>query len=192
MKFTVILVLCVSTFVLNAQKMTQVEAIGFAEKLYQIDILSEKGRQVLVEKIRASNSEIWDWITINDSTFVKGDSIRCTNILSFCGKAFERERIYRLRGEGTNIESLISYEDPFPEGFSFFMSDIMIGGNKENYEPLISPKRSVLGKTRTRTLNDLFKIGLINKMAFDLLLPMIKSNLIYSEFQIFNYFDRGE
>ena len=70
--------------------------------------------------------------------------------------------------------------------FSFYSSDIFVSRDSVKYEPIISSKRSVSGKTRTRTLKDLLKIDLINQLIYDDILPKIKKNEVFLESQIFS------
>ncbi len=49
---------------------------------------------------------------------------------------------------------------------------------------IIHKNRSTFGKTTTRTLNDLFKIGLINKSIFEELTQQMKKENITEEVEI--------
>jgi hypothetical protein len=94
------------------------------------------------------------------------------------------------QSEGFKIEKSIMKEDTFPVGFHFYESDMFVGGYPQNetaYKSLIHSKRSILGKHRTKTLNDLLKIGLIDKKIYDETLPKIKSNELIFEWYVLKF-----
>jgi hypothetical protein len=204
-----------------AQNLTQTQALNFAKDLYAVDILSEKGRDTLVEIIKQNKFSSGGVMMSLNGKFEPSyeHDIKLSYILKFCSQAFGTAFYFRsgsgkdgdkiqaevFKGvdynklspeayeklsdelqkrkstlEGNLIENAIVDEDSFPKGFTFYMNPMSFHEGK-GLERCISQKRSALGKTRTRTLLDLLKIGLINQRIFNETLPQIQSNQLFLE-----------
>ncbi len=222
-----------------AQKISSSKAIEFANKLYEIEILSEEGKNQLIENINSKEADLYEWSTLSDSKYQRNDSLTHGSILGFCEKAFNQEYAYRMddseareqskkitdeaifklmremsfttaflqkivdsqkdvkekiqaqmnKGKGRSIEMAIPNEDTFPKNFSYYSTNAFNNGKKwfEEYQPLIKPTRSVFGKTRIRTLTDIFKIGLIDKRLYEETLAKLLSFELFLESQMFSF-----
>lgn len=229
-----------SCHIMIAQQLTKNQALAFAEKLYQIEILSEKGRDVLTNKInKDSLAKLGSFPSYYNQKVETELSV--SSILNFCGRAFANEYIFRTgltaetqdfirntmlpeaqqKGltqeevewaldsigeaydevefeklaekvkqfittqEGYKIENKIPIEDEIPDNNYKINSELFLKsinrngfsaitfiGNSMFSEPelgigLVHPTRSVIGKMRTRTLQDLLTIGLIDNKIYE-------------------------
>lgn len=207
---------------LNAQNLTQSQAIDFAEKLYQVEILSEKGRDSLIHKIQKREFENGGIVfPLMGTTVPSYDTdLKKSVILNFCAKAFSGEFFYRTGWgkeadaiqkevyknintekisdeereklsfeyqkriallKGPSIEATIPIEDSLSHDFGYTVYPPINFPTWSDRVGYIHKNRSVVGKTRTRTLNDLLKIGLIDQRIYDEALPKIQSNELYLE-----------
>ncbi|MBT34049.1 MAG: hypothetical protein CMO01_30670 [Thalassobius sp.] len=196
-----------------SQTLSKEEAIHIAQQLYEVEILSEKGRDSLLT-------------TIQNNTFRRqkrsnyGDANKQfypSQILEFLGTIFWFEYLYRSgfqaqsdyinqkfssKTDSTQNESLINQGDAgyeeWAKNFRGFKLEAAIqsdeslpnneGGffwalplpNKIEYG-LIHDKRSVLGKHRLKTLNDLLSLGLIDQKVYDETRLLLLENKLITE-----------
>ncbi len=87
-----ICLICLSNFT-EAQILSENEAINFADKLFEVKILSEKGRDALKGYVQMQSQN--DINLQKDSSQSKYPQLRKSNILSFCERAFTYESYYR-------------------------------------------------------------------------------------------------
>ncbi|WP_123776156.1 hypothetical protein [Brumimicrobium aurantiacum] len=85
-------------------------------------------------------------------------------VINFLADAFYQELFYRGM-ESPKIEKKIKEEDPILE-FSFSYGGLF-GGPKKGYKSLIHHKRSVMGATRSRTLEELKSLDLISIYTYN-------------------------
>lgn len=223
MKTILLFLFSIFTFhIMIAQQLTENQALAFAEKLYQVEILSEKGKDALKERIEKNQIARFGESDLTAYGEPLPTEVTVSSILNFCAHVFAHEFFYRsgfteevkaevekrfLKGDKElsekeaeqveaqimvyiqgldrpKIESAIPMEDTLlSEGFSGF-----IGEPYKNIENgLVHHKRSVIGKTRTRTINDLNKIGLINNQIYQDIINESKSNELLWEAMIFEY-----
>jgi hypothetical protein len=192
-----------------AQNITFEEAKETAHKLYEIELLSEKGKKQLFQEIEKNRLEN------------KSDSVEKSFVLRFLYRAFDMELYYRTgmftkeqyffyQGEADKIsknkelsedekdeakkkieEYYVNIErreiEKAIEDEEEEIKEYDSSGGYVIYPPLyvdekntniIHKNRSTVGKTTTRTLNDLFKIGLIDKIIFENLSQQIKKKYI--------------
>lgn len=141
---------------MNAQGNKDINQEDFASKLYDIEVLSEEGRDKLNELL------------------VDGKKQKLIT-LEFLNRAFQAEQMFRA-DKGRKIEKKIDAEDELLEfSLSFFFRP------DENYQSLIHPKRSVYGLTRTRTSKELFEIGLCSKRTFEIVSKQLTDSIIRNE-----------
>lgn len=208
--------------IMAAQQLTKDQALAFTEKLYQIEILSEKGKDALKERIEKNQLARFGESDLTAYGESLPTEVTVSSILNFCAHVFAHEFFYRsgfteevkaevekrflkegkelsekkaeqvenqiiayIQGlDGPKIESAIPMEDTLlSEGFSGFIGEPY--NSIENN--LVHHKRSVIGKTRTRTINDLNKIGLINNQIYQDIINKSKSNELLWEALIFEY-----
>lgn len=84
-------------------------------------------------------------------------------VVNFLTDAFYLELFYRAT-EANKIEKKIKQEDPLLK-FSFSHGGLF-GSPDKDYKSLIHPKRSVMGATRTRTLEELKNLQLISDFTY--------------------------
>jgi hypothetical protein len=84
----------------------------------------------------------------------------------------------RVFGE-KDIERKIQPEDSVEGGRTFYAS--MGFGARKGYVDCISPKRSTLGLTRTRTLTDFFEVGLISEKVYQECREALKKKSVKDE-----------
>lgn len=226
MKSITLLIFCLFTTMLNAQKLTPAQALDFAKKLYQIEILSKKGRDTLIHKINTYTFSSGGITMLPGGKSMPSyeQDIRLSYILKFCAQAFGSEfyfrsgldeegqkvqdelfngqDIYKLPKEefekiseeldkrkalleGPQIEKAIPIEDFLPKDFGYTVYPMFFPSGQDKGS--IHKKRSIAGKTRTRLLNDLLKIGLINQHIYDETLPKIKSNALFLETYLLDF-----
>ena len=200
--------------------MNKKEAIDFAKKLYDVKILSKKGKKLLINQIKGEQFQGRRQSSLKDGSIHILRELSKSGILSFVGNAFmtdlnyrsgmlEKNRLYneydeqdleflgernekmdsilaeRLKVfEGFKIEAAIEVEDSFPDG-SWLVFPPLI--SIEDDYGLIHDERSVLGKTCTRTANDLLKIGLIDTSLHIDILAKIKSSELFAEGYVVKY-----
>lgn len=96
---------------------------------------------------------------------------------------FEEEMLLQLRVvrstfKGPKIEAAITTEDSPPDGWRSYYSTGTVAGIEFG---LIDASRSTTGKGRTRLLQDLQSIGLVDKQVVEQILPMIRNNSVTIE-----------
>jgi hypothetical protein len=98
MKPIILLIFTLLTIMLNAQKLTTSQALDFAEKLYQNEILSQKGRNILVEKIKTNTFQSEGITMLKNGKFGRSyeRDLQTSYILKFCTQVFGSEFYYRL------------------------------------------------------------------------------------------------
>ncbi|MEI6949838.1 hypothetical protein V9K67_21810 [Paraflavisolibacter sp. H34] len=149
--------------VMHAQQITFQEAEQYANKLVAREILSKKGREVLLKNITDRRIETEFPSTVKGLTYVS-DTLSKETLLEFCAGAFYTEQVDRLVKRPA-LEEKIPAEDSLAyKGWMSFSPQLGMG---KAYVDCISPKRSILGKTRTRTLNDFRDIGLISPAVYE-------------------------
>lgn len=93
----IILLFLFSTFtfhIMIAQQLTKNQALAFAEKLYQVEILSEKGKKVLIKKI--NENSLAKLGSVSSPYYEKIETeLSVSSILHFCGRAFANEYVFR-------------------------------------------------------------------------------------------------
>ena len=198
---------------MRAQILSNKQAIDFAEKLHEVEILSDKGKELLIDHIEKGDFERTKQPNLLDGSMEITNNLSVSQILIFLSKAFGSELYYRTGileqnkliketqeqtgkailtqkdydsiqehfyqniedFEGWKIEKSIIDEESFPEESRTIHLDGFSMPNMEE-NGLIHGRRSALGKTCTRTLEDLFSIGLIDKVIYDEVFNAIKRN----------------
>ncbi|MCU0351999.1 MAG: hypothetical protein MUF43_14415 [Flavobacterium sp.] len=95
-KLVLIILITILPTSLLAQKLTKEEAINYAKKLYEINILSEKGRDSLLKKIENKEIERWKKPDLNDGSISVADELSVSHILLVCSSMFEADFYYRI------------------------------------------------------------------------------------------------
>lgn len=151
MKGTILITMLLSSCLLQAQSISLREARRYADELAKKVILSIKGRDALLEKLGEDSSK----------------AISKDDILQFCYAVFRAERDNRLL-DPKSVEYRIKKEDSLAiEGFTVYPP--LSALNDGPYRPCLnclSEKRSTIGFTRTRTLEDFKNIGLISDKVY--------------------------
>lgn len=145
---------------MNAQEITFTEAEVYAERLVQKDILNKKGKDALLQAIKKKSIEVEHPSKVNATSYTNTRLTKET-ILQFCAAAFSGEQINRLTK--SIIEQQIKPED------SLIRKQWVLGGfgmGRGGIDGYISPKRSTIGYTRSRTLEDFKEMALINDMVY--------------------------
>ncbi|WP_052600370.1 hypothetical protein [Aureispira sp. CCB-QB1] len=232
--------LCIVSAV-TSQEISKSNAIEIANKLFEVEILSEKGKQLLVKTIKGNNfqntrfPESTSSKTVNKESIIKflyqafiNDYYYRSGIIEqlrffqennltnprdlmlkadyqlppdeyeakfleaqkeFERKSIELQKIFEEKMKnfkGYQIEEKIKDEENIiQEGMGFTMlPSRMIGSGLNTVKEfeLIHEKRSVLGKTCIKTLNDFNEIGLINENVFQDVLKAIKNKEVFIEF----------
>ena len=206
------------------QNLSKKQAIDFAEKLYEVEILSEKGKKFLVKTINEGDFERTRGPNPIDGSMSVSNELSVSQILIFLSKAFGGELYYRTgvqeqnkmlkdiqrekgnvlltqedynniqaefskrmeKFEGQKLENAIVDEENFPEDTRSISLDGFSMPYMQEYG-LIHKNRSVLGKTCTRTLQDIYDVGLINKVVFEEALQLIRQNNLVFEVYVTAY-----
>lgn len=96
LKLVSLIFLMCFTFQINGQSLTKKEAINFAEKLHEVEILSEKGKEDLIKRIQRKKLKR----LIVPNVFVTGkeytSELSHAQLLSYCYEAFYNETAFRL------------------------------------------------------------------------------------------------
>ncbi|MEM7655366.1 MAG: hypothetical protein AAF399_04495 [Bacteroidota bacterium] len=205
------MIICLPMTFPLAQNMTISEAVAYAKKLHEVQILSEKGSQLMIEHITGK---------IDSSTallyFSPPVELSASYLLRLLEKFFWEDHYYRLgftytkgiyfnwveqhgrwpetKEEMEEIRSLTaaSYSSfdgqqienaiPDEDGFSSIPRKYLNTPIPLSHH-LIHTYRSTLGKTCTRTLRDLLQIGIIDSVVFHEVLPEIGTEFIFLEAQ---------
>jgi hypothetical protein len=151
LKGVILIIALLGSCVLQAQKITYEEARHLAGELVKKEILSSKGRDALLEKLGGDSSK----------------AIFKDDILQFCYVAFLAERDNRLL-DPKSVEYRIKKEDSLAiDGFTVYPPLSALGdGQNLPCKNCLSEKRSTIGFTRTRTLEDFKNIGLISDRVY--------------------------
>ncbi|NII24945.1 hypothetical protein HB364_07640 [Pseudoflavitalea sp. X16] len=160
MRINVLLIILTSSpFLMNAQTITLQDAEAYAAQLEQKEILNTKGKEVLLNAFHHKN------VTSDDQEDLKmyhASRLSKETILWFCNQAFFDSQMHRLLNQ-TGVEDKIVAEDAVIERGWTAYPPLGSRGN----EDLIHPKRSTIGRTRTRTLEDFKVLGLISEMVYE-------------------------
>ncbi|WP_338759601.1 hypothetical protein WAF17_11990 [Bernardetia sp. ABR2-2B] len=180
-----------------AQNLTFEEAKKIAHELYEIELLSKKGEKQLLQELEKNCTknksdsieksfvlqQLVNMFQVDlmyrmgmdrDIPFDKNtrhNRQKSSSAIPTKEEIEEYEKLLKKMEEEFNkqewhkIEPKIEDEDPQKSETKGFIVFPMVSRLKEH--GFISEKRSVLGKTRTRTLNDLLKIGLIDSLVFE-------------------------
>ena len=141
-----------SSCLLQGQSITYAEAKQFAGELVKKEILSIKGRDALLQKLGEDSS----------------GSLSKDDILQFCHMAFRAERDNRLLSS-KSVEYRIKKEDSLVIEVFTVYPPLSAPGDDGPIMPCkdcLSEKRSTIGFTRTRTLEDFKSIGLISEKVY--------------------------
>jgi len=223
-RIIILLILIFNTCFIYGQILTKEEAYILADKLYEIQILSDEGRKDLRSKIEGNNFERYKSPNLSDGSIEVVKGFSRSQILIYLSKAFRIDLEYRsgslesielyeklleengntpfteedqemLKSKsdsliqnilGPKIEEAIKDEENFPEDVRR-TSFISYGLPKYQKFDLINHKRSVFGKTCTRTLKDLFAIGLINDVIFKEVKEKIENFELTIESEVLSY-----
>lgn len=109
---------------LQAQKLTEKQAITYAEKLYQVEILSEKGKNYLIARIENKEIKRNKISDLNTGGITILDSLCISSILLSCANMFESDFNYR-----TGIKEYVRILKEDKE-----ISNLMDSGNEEQME----------------------------------------------------------
>jgi hypothetical protein len=220
------LIFILSFFLQNTfgQVLTKAEAYAFADKLLEVEILSERGRNMLKMQIDLNQNGNQplnvESSGLSSASFKK--SISISYVLDFCFFAFQNEQAFRMGVEEFDeiakkyekdhgkkrlneedfqkINKIFNEKSKDIEGFKIeenivneeenLKDDGLIRGisfGKKMEKRLIHTSRSVMGKTRSRTANDLFRIGLINEKVLDDIVAKIKLKELNSELAVVGF-----
>jgi hypothetical protein len=206
---------------MHAQTLTKSQAIAYAQQLYQVEILSVKGKQELIKRIEAGDLER---PSIQADSIVIKQGVSVSKLLFFCSQAFDNELHYRsgialsmemanqiqkktgnqpgkeiyveklskvyeqrwLASEAYQIEQRIATEDTLPETANGWTVYPPLQPQTKDHG-YIHSKRSALGKTITRTLNDLRRIGLIDEKIHRDVLTEIRAGNAYLEMLVVGF-----
>lgn len=78
------------------QVLTKDEAYVFADQLFEVEILSDRGRKMLRMLIDKKNIDTHEQINSYEVTFHDSQKLTKSYVLDFCSKAFNSEFLYRL------------------------------------------------------------------------------------------------
>ena len=199
MKYLLIFCYIFISLSLSAQTLTREKAIACAEKLYEARLLSERGKQQLISELTEKQKIfIKDILQFCEAAFW-GETYYRTGLTEWFRRMYDipelmvqeklqpgelerREKEYAQfmeTFEGWWMEEAIAPEDS--------TSRFRYTSDEPGYRVygLIHPQRSVLGKHRTRTINDLFNVGLIDDRLRREMLGRLDE--LPFEFSIFEY-----
>jgi len=209
---------------LPAQQLTQEQAISYANKLYEKEILSKKGKEALIKAIQNQSLEREATPNWKDGSFSIYKENSMITLLAFCARAFWNDRDYRMafekRVEVTDrlmknidyeklseadkiklqkkyqrlceqIAPQMQIESRIPDEDSVIHSEWIsfphLQKRKNEEFGWTHPKRSVLGKTRTRTARELFEIGIIDSRVYTEVRQALSDSSIADESGLFAY-----
>jgi hypothetical protein len=95
MKSLLLFIFLSLSVIVNAQKLTQQQAITYAEKLYEVEILSEKGKNTLLKQIEKSEMMRTGRPNLQDGSIEVLTDSSVPGILNFCAESFMNEFYYR-------------------------------------------------------------------------------------------------
>lgn len=175
-----------------AQNLTFEEAKQLTHKLHQIEILSKKGEEKLLQDLKNKPEyktyrvfvlEFLYHAFYNDfmyrsgmnarEEFMEKNRVKYENITSTNTTEEERAKIEKeiqeelKKQEWYKIELAIEDEeerDTLQESQGYLIFPSLSGVEEHS---LVHKKRSVLGKTFTRTLHEIFEIGLVDSLVFE-------------------------
>ena len=161
MKISVLLfVLTIIPLLMDAQQITLAEAEAYAEQLVNKEVLNAKGKEVLLQALH--KNEATEELQVDYEKYYTVAVLSKENILWFCRRAFWYAHMHRLF-HPSGIEDKIVVEDTLiNKGWTAYPPRDAF----ETYD-YIHPKRSTLGRTRTRTLENFKELGLISGMVYE-------------------------
>ncbi len=165
-----------------AQQITMDETKVFADKLVAKQILTKKGKEAFLKQVAEKKIEVEHRSTVKQISYTE-DELSKELVLEFCANAFLSAQAHRIFGK-SKVETKIKAEDSIPDGRAFYSSDYFGASLKEDF---IHPKRSTMGLTRTRTLEDFKETALINDVVYNECLLKLKDGSIIDEPALLRY-----
>lgn len=166
-----------------AQGISSADAKRYAELLYQNDILTKEGKDLLLKKIEERSIEVEYSSGVKPVIHTSSKLYKAT-ILQFCGYAFSAAFAARI-SQGSKIEDEIKNKEPLIRTrWTMYPG---LGGGAREYSNSLSNNRSTIGFTRTKTLNDLHAIGLISDTIYNECSHVLKDQLVFDETELLDY-----
>ncbi|MBX2842218.1 MAG: hypothetical protein KTR26_10625, partial [Flammeovirgaceae bacterium] len=94
-KILLFIVLTLNSYVVNAQSLSKEQAIDFAEKLNEVQVLSEKGRDALVKMINNNELKRSKKSSLMDGSISITSALSHAQILYFLNQAFYNDLQFR-------------------------------------------------------------------------------------------------
>ncbi|MEO8404209.1 MAG: hypothetical protein ABI480_06430 [Chitinophagaceae bacterium] len=170
-----------------AQQITQQEAEVFADKLLKTQILSAKGKELLLQRIKEKKIEVEHRSTVKPITYTT-DSLMKETILEFCSRAFINSQVFREINRTKTEQQIVPEDSMIRQGWTIYPPLSALGGRRDGFKyDNIHPKRSTFGQTRTRTLNDFKSIGLISDLVYKDCMEGLKDSSLNDEPELVSY-----
>ena len=177
-----LLMCCAAT--LSAQELSPTQVRSTAAMLVKKQILTEKGKKILLNEFETNNIEVEHPSTVYDTTYIKAEQSKQA-ILVFLTRAFGSGLLHRQYDKKNSIENKIRQEDKLLPANVYATMVLGLGGYQ--YQDCIHPKRSTIGATRTRTLNDVYAIGLIDEKIYEEAKKQLRWELVTNEYELFRF-----
>lgn len=143
-----------------AQELTVQQVEVYANQLVKKEILNEKGKAALIKAARAKKPAEEEDELMRSTMPYDSSGFSKEWVLAFCYKAFSNSYMHRILTPG--IEKKIIREDSMINAGWVAYPPI----KARDFKDYVHPKRSTIGYTRTRTLEDFKALGLINELVY--------------------------
>lgn len=177
-----LLMFCAAT--LAAQEISPTQVKSYANQLVKKQLLTEKGKKILLNEFQYNSIEVEHPSTVYDTTYLKTEQSKQA-ILVFLTRAFGSGLLHRQYDKKNSIEKKIRQEDKLLPANVYATMVLGLGGYQ--YQDCIHPKRSTIGATRTRTLNDVYALGLIDEKIYEEAKKQLRWELVINEYELFRF-----
>ena len=144
MKTTSVLLLIFFTATLAAQEISPLQAKRYADMLVKKQLLTEKGKDILLTEFQSKSIDVEHPSTVYDTTYIKTEQSKQA-MLVFLTRAFGSGLLHRQYDKKNNIERKIVQEDKLLPANIYTTMVLGLGGYQ--YQDCIHPKRSTIGAT---------------------------------------------
>ncbi|HEY0750110.1 MAG TPA: hypothetical protein VGD26_03075, partial [Chitinophagaceae bacterium] len=169
---------------LAAQEISPAQAKHYADMFVKKQLLTEKGKDILLNEFQSKSIEVEHPSTVYDTTYIKLEQSKQA-MLVFLTRAFGSGLLHRQYDKKNSIEKKIRQEDKLLPANVYATMVLGLGGYQ--YQDCIHPKRSTIGATRTRTLNDIYAIGLIDEKIYEEAKKQLRWELVTNEYELFRF-----
>lgn len=180
-----LLVILLSTNI-HAQLLTVEQAEHYSNELIKNDFLTSKGKDILLQQIEKGEIEVEHPSTVKSISYTSKELSRET-IIQFCYSALVTERMSRLTKKRMTTDDSIFPKEPLNDSLGRTYDFTAGIGGKQEFIHCISPKTSVIGYTRLKTLNTFRNSGLIDEKIFNDCQAALNSKHLRDEIDLLEY-----